>query len=90
MPPATAASQVLYVMSEIMNKEIIFIKLLNEGTEVWRHTNATKQDKDTFRNDLSDKFDSEVEDWEFIPGMTVKCENRILFDKICLVATELI
>jgi hypothetical protein len=73
-----------------MNKEIIFIKLLNEGTEVWRPANATRLDNDTYRIDLSNTFDSEDEEWEFKPGMTVRCENRILSDQICLVATRLI
>jgi hypothetical protein len=71
---------------EIMNQETIFIRLLNEGTDVWRPAVATKIDENVYRIEMPDNYDPEDEEWEFKPNSIVCCETKILTDKKCLIA----
>jgi hypothetical protein len=53
----------------------IFVRLLDEGTEVWRPVHAEEVGPLTFHFD--DQVPSE-ELWEFPAGSIVRCENRVL------------
>lgn len=56
--------------------EKIYIKLLNEGTEVWRSVEATKNSDATFTVANSHSI-PEGENWEFVPGQKVKCKHQV-------------
>jgi hypothetical protein len=52
----------------------IFIALLEEGTEVWRPTQAESISGDLYRI-IGQIQDDEV--WEFPPGSVVRCKEKI-------------
>ena len=52
---------------------IIYMALLNEGTDVWRPVDATPLSADTYR------VEGEMpagEQWAFAPGTIVRCERK--------------
>lgn len=54
----------------------IFVRLMNEGTEVSRPTDAIELENGLFQIMLPKNYDPEYEVWEFPPGSTVRCERR--------------
>ncbi|SDP98109.1 hypothetical protein SAMN05428975_4617 [Mucilaginibacter sp. OK268] len=65
---------------------IIYIKLLEEGTNVYRPVSATKIGENVFQLKGFDIYDPEDEIWEFLPGSTILVEERTLSNKKVLVA----
>jgi hypothetical protein len=59
----------------------IYIRLLNEGTDVWRPTLGEKIEDNVYKILPKDDYDPELEEWEFIPGTIVKCELQKKFDR---------
>jgi hypothetical protein len=55
----------------------IFVKLLDEGTEVWRPTNAAPLEDEVFEV-LG--IEPPGETWEFPPGSLVRCEAKQFAD----------
>ena len=70
-----------------MNK-MIYVKLLNEGTEVFRPDSAIKISDSIYEIRFLKKYDSEDEKWEFIPGSRVIVEEKFLEGQAVLVATK--
>jgi hypothetical protein len=66
----------------------IYVALLNEGTVVWRPVRAEAIGSGVFRISQDAPMDSEDEEWEFLPGEHVRCEQRVLSDGPVLVAVE--
>lgn len=56
----------------------IYIRLLDEGTEVFRPTKAYDLGGGVFKVLPSPDYDPEDEKWEFIPGTLVRGEKRQL------------
>jgi hypothetical protein len=54
----------------------IYVRLLNEGVDVWRPVEAEPLPDGTFRLASSPPPPDEV--WEFPPGATVRCERKSL------------
>jgi hypothetical protein len=54
----------------------IFVRLLGEGTEVTRPTEAINLGNGSFQVLSTPDYDPEDEVWEFPPGSTVRCETR--------------
>ena len=54
---------------------IIYMPLLNEGTDVWRPVEATQLSGDLYRVDGSVPED---EEWAFPPGAIVRCERTTI------------
>ena len=52
----------------------LHVRLLNEGTEVFRPTRALKLGGGLFKLVASPDYDSEDETWEHLPGATVRVE----------------
>jgi hypothetical protein len=50
----------------------VHVRLLNEGTEVFRPARALKMGEGLFRLVASSDYDSEDETWEFLPGAVVR------------------
>ena len=53
----------------------IYVRLLNEGTEVWRPVEAEVLGDDCFKI-VSENTDPNDETWEFPPGSIVRCARR--------------
>jgi hypothetical protein len=57
----------------------LLVKLLDEGTLVYRPVLASRMGKDTFKINEFQNYDRENEHWEFEPGDEVLVEER-MFD----------
>jgi hypothetical protein len=66
----------------------IFVALLNEGTPVWRPVSAAAIGGDVFRIPPDAPWDRDDEEWEFLPGEHVRCEQRVVSGGPVLVAVE--
>ena len=53
---------------------LVYVRLLGEGTVVFRPTAATSIGPDTVRLLTPNGYDPEDEDWEFKPGAVVRIE----------------
>lgn len=59
--------------------DTIYVKLLDEGTLVWRPVNASKNSNGTYTiADSEDVPDEEI--WEFSPGQSVTCQHQTFSD----------
>lgn len=59
------------------SKITIYIRLLDEGTEVSRRTDALDLGNGLFQVLPTVDYDPEDETWEFPPGTVVRCEKRV-------------
>ena len=62
------------------DKVLIYIPLVDEGTDVARPTYAEVLGGNIFRVLPSEKYDPNNEKWKFPPGTIVKCEKKIMRD----------
>jgi hypothetical protein len=63
------------VMASSTETETIFVRLLEEGTDVWRPVPAHRLSETTYR--LADTQVPEDEIWRFHPGDIVVAEHRL-------------
>lgn len=68
----------------------IFVRLLDEGVDVWRPVPATALGNGQYRLLQTDDYDPETENWEFLPGVTVTCELRSKSGDRIMVATRVV
>lgn len=68
---------------------VVYVRLLDEGTDVVRPTFAVEADDATFVLLAPDDYDPEDEMWEFPPGSRVNCETKRREDEELLIATSL-
>lgn len=61
-----------------MISKTVFVRLLGEGTDVWRPTVARQVDDASFTLLEPSDYDASDETWEFLPGDTVICERVVL------------
>jgi hypothetical protein len=54
----------------------LFVRLLDEGTEVSRPTDAVDLGNGLYKLLPTSNYDPDDETWEFLPGSTVRCETR--------------
>lgn len=77
-----------------MVTRMIYIQLLDEGTEVYRLTQGEELGNNIFRVLPTDSYDPEDETWEFPPGSIVRCQLETRYQGIdpheLLVARELV
>jgi hypothetical protein len=66
----------------------IYIRLLDEGTDVFRPTDAEPVGSQFFQVLPTSNYDEEDEVWEFAPGSVVECEQRQLGGEEVLVAIK--
>jgi hypothetical protein len=59
-----------------MSLTTIYVRLLEEGTDVWRPVHAERQSENTYRIS-SANADPENETWEFRAGEVVICEEKV-------------
>ena len=58
------------------NTETVFVRLLDEGTDVMRPVPASRVSNGIYKLLKTDDYDPEYETWEFLPGKRVLCERR--------------
>lgn len=71
--------------TEALN-DVVFVRLIGEGTLVYRPAPAARLGSSTFRLIPTPNYDPEDEEWEFEPGSVVRCERRVLEGQEVLVA----
>ena len=60
-------------MDSSMKRSIeIYVRLLNEGTEVFRPTRALDLGDGRFQMQATEDYDPALEAWEFVPGSIVR------------------
>jgi hypothetical protein len=64
----------------------VYVRLLNEGVEVYRPVVASRVSTTTYILGGADLCDPEDEEWEFPPGSLVNVQERILNGDVVLVA----
>jgi len=70
-------------------KELL-VRLQNEGTDVYKKTNGYKVATNTFVILVTEDYDPDDEEWEFVPGSIVKCVLEQHGGREWLVAHELV
>lgn len=65
---------------------IIYVALLNEGTEVLRPVKAVKVDNRRYKIIDNDDYNPDLEEWEFEPGSFVECRMDVRSGQKILVA----
>lgn len=71
-----------------MNRSVeIFMKLLDEGIDVWRPVRAEHLHDDIY-SIAEQPYDREIERWEFEPGDEVVCESIDSYEGRILAATR--
>ncbi len=71
-----------------MLEEIIYVRLLDEGVDVFRPVPAERIGEFVYKLNGYDFHDPDDEIWEFLPGTTVVIEERILSGERSLVAVK--
>lgn len=69
--------------------EHIYVKLLNEGTEVYRPVPATRISESVYFILDTATYDADDETWEYPPGSRVQVTQRLMSDELKLVAISL-
>jgi len=68
------------------SESTIYVQLVGEGTLVWRAVSAERRADGTW---VILGSVPEYEEWEFVPGTAVRCEEKLLSgDELGLVAIE--
>ena len=79
-------------MSEEMvlstNPIVLYVPLLNEGTDVLRPTTGVVLWPNMVQVLATSDYDPAIEEWEFPPGSKVKCVSEIKGDRTLLVARQ--
>jgi hypothetical protein len=78
-----------YLTDDCEFMEEIYVRLLNEGTEVYRPVPAQRIGSSVYLIDHRAPYDTADESWEFPPGSRVQVTQRLLSGEIKLVATRL-
>jgi archaellum component FlaG (FlaF/FlaG flagellin family) len=67
----------------------IYIRLIDEGTEVFRPTKAEVLQDGFFKVLPTANYDPDDECWEFVPGSVVRCISRKLDGDEVLIAVAM-
>jgi hypothetical protein len=59
---------------------VVYVRLLDEGTDVWRPVRATALPDGTFRFQEPSGYDPDAETWEFPPLTKVRCATKKFMD----------
>ena len=76
-------------VDSFINKRVtIYVRLLGEGTDVFRPAQALDLGSGKFQIETISDYDPESEDWEFPPGTQVEAEIRAFATGRFLVAVR--
>ena len=67
-------------------KKYIYIKILNEGTLVYRPVLSEQIENDLYKVGGESFYNSDLEEWEFMPGSIVKVAENLLVGEMVLIA----
>lgn len=70
------------------NKSLIYIRLLDEGTNVYRPTQGVMIEDLIFKILPTDNYNPEDEHWQFTPGKIVRCKKELVEGNELLIAFE--
>ncbi len=73
-------------MLDKTDAQIVYVRLLGEGTDVWRPAQASYMGGDRYQ--LIPQAVPDSEEWEFSPGTIVHCETRTLSGSQCTAAVQ--
>lgn len=68
----------------------LYVRLLNEGTDVLRPTTGILLGQDVVRVQPTADYDPEMEEWEFLPGTEVNFSREIQGGREILVAKGIV
>jgi len=68
-------------------KKLVYVRLLDEGTDVYRPVSALLISEDEYLLLGEDIYDPEDEHWEFPPGARVRVNRKNVSGELILVAT---
>jgi hypothetical protein len=66
----------------------VLVPLLNEGTDVWRPTQALILGPDEFQLLAAPDYDAATEQWQFPPGSRVECTKELRQGRELLLARQ--
>lgn len=72
-----------------MTTTTVYVRLLDEGTDVFRPTEAEQRPDGNYKLLPTRDYDPDDEHWEFLPGQVVRCERTKLHGGERLVAIAL-
>jgi hypothetical protein len=72
----------------IIMEKIIYVQLLNEGSIAYRPVPAIEIENNIYMLQGFDIYDTEDEEWEFLPGSYVLVEEQVKGDKNVSVAIK--
>ena len=75
-------------MASSTNTVELYVRLLNEGTDVLRPTSGLLLGADAVQVLATPDYDPTVEEWEFPPGTKVKCVSEVRGGRKLLVARQ--
>ena len=78
----------LAAMASNTEFETVFVRLLDEGTDVVRPVQAERVVSANFRLIEPTDYDPQYETWEFPPACIVRCEARKIDGETLMVAVE--
>ncbi len=73
-----------------MKKNIIYVRLLDEGVKVYRPVPAFEVANNVYQLNGADIYDPDDETWEFPPDSIVRVEEQSLSDECVLVAIGIV
>ncbi len=68
----------------------VYVRLLNEGTDVFRPVSSVRYLGKLFRLLKPEDYDAEDEQWEFLPDSIVRCDEKSVGGQMSLIAVELV
>lgn len=75
-------------MASSTDRVVLYIPLLNEGTDVLRPTKGIVLGSELFQVLATSNYDPGVEEWEFPPGSKVRCVAEVRGGGVVLVARQ--
>ena len=73
-------------MASFTSEIVLYIPLLDEGTDVLRPTKGIIVEPGVVRVIATKDYDPDIEQWEFPPGTTVRCASEVRGGREVLVA----
>lgn len=67
---------------------VIYVRLLNEGVDAWAPAPARSIVPGVYEIIKPDDYNPDAEEWEFVPGTVVECEERVVGERRIIAAVR--
>ena len=67
---------------------VIYVRLLNEGVDAWAPAPARSIAPSVYEIIKPGDYNPEAEEWEFVPGTVVECEERVVGERRIIAAVR--